>query len=87
MSSHQLLRRYWESTRNGNLWFYMAMVIYPWNTEKVVEQQLGTVQRITDTRSPNFNKWVSHVSFEDNQLFAKKADAMAYVVTLVGLKQ
>ncbi len=86
MSSPQILRRYWESAQNGNLWYYMAEVKHDY-AAKSTQRQLGTVQRIVNTASPNFNKWVSHVSFEDNQLFAKKRDAMAYVVTLVGLRQ
>lgn len=86
MSSHQLLRRYWESTRNGNCWYYLAEVKHDYAAKSQV-RQLGSVQRIVNTDSPNFNKWLTYIAYEENQWFFKKADAMAYVVTLVGLRQ
>lgn len=80
-----VLKRYWESTKNGNYWYYMAVVKHDYS-EKLMERQLGAVSRVHDTRSPNFNKWVTTIVFEDNQMFSKKSDAMAYVVAMVALR-
>lgn len=81
----QVLKRYWESTKNGNNWWYMAEIKWDY-AEKSQVRQLGSIVRIVDTRSPNFNKWVTSMAFEDNLMFSRKADAMAYIVAVEALK-
>lgn len=84
MTGQVVLKREWQPSKNGNIWWYMATVKWPHDT-KVHERQLGTVTRIVDTRSPNFNKWVTSMAYQDNQLFCRKADAIAFVVAMEGL--
>ena len=73
-------------SNNGNQWHYLAMTIQPWNTEKVHEMQFGAVKRIENTRSPNFNKWLAEIPYEEHHMFSTKKDAMAYVVAVVALR-
>jgi hypothetical protein len=80
-----VIRRYWESTKNGNNWYYMAEIKYDY-AEKSQARQLGSVVRIVDERSPNFNKWLTSMAFEENQMMSRKKDAMAYVVAVAVLK-
>lgn len=80
----QVVKRYWESTKNGNNWYYLEKFQWAYGS-KVHERQLGSVTRITDTRSANFNKWVTTKTFEENHMFNRKSDAMAYIVAMVAL--
>jgi hypothetical protein len=73
-------------SNNGNQWHYLASTIQPWNQSKVYETQFGAIKRIENTRSPNFNKWVSEIPYEEHQMFSTKKDAMAYVVAMVALR-
>ena len=84
MSGPIVLKREWQPSKNGNIWWYMATIKYSHNP-KLGERQLGTVTRIVDTRSPNFNKWVTSMAYQDNHLFSRKADAIAFVVAMEGL--
>jgi len=81
-----ILRRYWHMSNNGSRWHYLAQVIQPWNPSKVYETQFGSVKRIVDTRSSNFNKWLAEIPYEEHHMFSTKKDAMAYVVAMVALR-
>lgn len=79
------LSRQWTRDNAGNKWYYTATLKSEWSP-KIHERQLGTVQRIKDQRSPNYNRWVVEIPFaESMEPFLSRKSAMAYVIAVVRL--